>query len=179
MMNKTQRNQLISGIGLVLLGILFLGNQIIEFGDFGVLVLPAMALIFTVWAILTRASGLFIPAGVFVGVSAGVGLMSLPLAGRVADEGGLFMLGFAGGWVFITVMTAIFSDHTFWWALIPAAIMAVIGIGVLTEGILLQILGYANVIWPLVLIGIGLYLVFRRKEDEPEEKEPEPASYKF
>ena len=154
------------------LGTLFLVGLLFDFDNFGLFVLPALATIFTLWAIFTKSAGLFIPAGVFVGISLGIGLISSPLATRVSEDGGLFLIGFAAGWVYMTVMSAIFSRETHWWALIPAGILGFIGTAVLTVG------GYTNFEWPIVpiglcvylvfpivLIGLGVYLVFRRQDE--------------
>lgn len=175
-MSEKQKKQLVGGIGLVGLGLLFLANQLFEVDNFGMMIFPAMAVIFTLWAAFTRTAGLFVPAGVFTGLSIGIGLMNSAVAERVAEDGGLFLVGFAAGWVFITVMTALFTRETYWWALIPAGIMGVIGVGVMTQGALLKMLGYINVIWPLVLIALGLYLVFRRPEEEKQPEEIIPDS---
>lgn len=167
-MKVERKNKLVEGLILVGIGLLFLFGQLTNIDNFGMVILPALAVIFTLWAIVTQTAGLFIPAGVFTGISLGIGLMESPLGNLVADDGGLFLLGFAGGWVFMTIMTAIFSRETYWWALIPAGIMGFIGTAIITEGILLQTLSYSNIIWPLALIGLGIYLVLRRPEKEKD-----------
>ncbi len=162
------RSKVVSGLGLVALGILFLIGQLTTWEWIGFLILPAMALIFIVWGGLTRTAGLMIPGGIFAGISLGILLMDLPLASQVEDgEGGLFMLGFAGGWVLITLLTAVLTDETHWWALIPAAIMGVIGVAILTGGVFLEMLAYMNYLWPVILIFIGLFLLFRRERFAP------------
>lgn len=158
-----KQGNFVSGLGLILLGLLFLVGQLTSWDWFGMLVLPAMAVIFIGWGIITRSAGLFIPGGIFAGISMGIGLMSLPLASRVEDgEGGLFMLGFAAGWVLIPILAALFTREKHWWALIPAAVMGIIGLGLTTGGFLLELLAYINYVWPVLLIVVGLYLLIQK-----------------
>lgn len=166
--NTETRKHLVSGIGLVVLGLLFLAGQLTDWDFFGFLVLPAIALVFIVWGALTRTAGLMIPGGIIGGISFGVGLIELPAMAQVVQtengEGGLFMLGFAGGWVLITALTALFTDETHWWPLIPAGIMGVIALALLAGGIFFELLTYINYVWPVVLIVVGLLLLFRREK---------------
>jgi hypothetical protein len=72
------------------------------------------------------------------------------------------MLAFAGGWMLIPILSTLISRDNHWWALIPGAIFALIGAGLLFGGALLDSLAWLGKIWPAFLILIGLYLIFRR-----------------
>jgi hypothetical protein len=65
------------------------------------------------------------------------------------------MLSFALGWVLITVLTAVFTEETHWWALIPAAIMGLIGGTVLVGGFFETALTLLGKFWPVALIVLG------------------------
>ncbi len=73
------------------------------------------------------------------------------------------MLVFAGGWFLITVLTAAFTSHTQWWALIPGAIVALIGGALMLGGAALNVLEFVGRWWPLILVALGLAIILRRK----------------
>ena len=50
-LSHTRRNRIISGLVLILLGGLFLVNQMVEIPSVGKLFLPGLGLIFLVWGI--------------------------------------------------------------------------------------------------------------------------------
>ena len=85
----------------------------------------------------------------------------VPLNGTT--QAGLFLLAFAGGWFLITVLTAVFTRHTQWWALIPGAIMALVGGGLVVGGAALNVLELVGRGWPLILVALGLAIIVRRK----------------
>jgi hypothetical protein len=157
---QNQRNAFIAGVFLILLGGLFTIGQITDFAFLGWMVLPLLSLIFIVWGVLTRQIGFLIPGGILAGI--GLGTAVMPLSNTLnVDEGGLFLLSFAAGWALITLLSAIFTDETHWWPLIPGGIMAVIGVAVITNGALLNLLGLLAQGWPLILIGVGLFLIYQ------------------
>ena len=72
-------------------------------------------------------------------------------------------MGFALGWFLITVLSKVFTQETQWWALIPGAIMALIGGGLMLGGAALNVLEFAGRWWPLILVALGLVIIVRRK----------------
>ena len=173
-----KKNSVVSGFGLIVLGSVFLLSQYVDFD--GYLVLPALGIGFIAWSILGRNKGLMIPGGIMSGIALGSILAESALATRLEGDaaGGLFMLGFAAGWVAITVLTLLFFGDFQWWPLIPGGIMALIGIGIFTDGVLLELLGQIGRFWPVILIAIGLSIIWKRfSEDQqldiPYEKSPE------
>lgn len=155
-----QRNGFIAGLFLIMIGVLFLIGQFVSFGSAGILFLPLLATIFVVWGILTKSAGFFIPGGILGGIGLGSVLMELPLLATY-DEGGIFLLGFAAGWMLIPLLSGIFAKETHWWPLIPAGILGFIGLAVITNGVLLDVLSLVGRGWPLILIAVGLYIIFR------------------
>jgi hypothetical protein len=159
------------GIILVGIGIISLAAQFIEFkADFlGWLLFLGLGAGFLTWGIISRQAGPIIPGGILTGLGLGILLVTGPYANRLEDtQGGAFMLAFAAGWVLITLLTAVFTQETQWWALIPAAIMALVGGGVLFGGVLLDLLSLLGKIWPIFLILGGIAIIyqgFRSKEN--------------
>ena len=175
-MNK--KNPVNSGIGLVALGVLFLAFQFIDFDGF--LVLPALGIGFIAWAFLSRKKGLLIPGGILSGIALGVTLSESALAsglgGNVDD--GLFLLGFAAGWFAIAALNLLFFGETQLWPLIPGGLLALIGVGVMTDGVILDMLTHAGRLWPIILIVIGLSIAWKQYQSNADadfvyEKSPE------
>jgi hypothetical protein len=82
----------------------------------------------------------------------------------MGDEktGGLFLIGFAGGWVLITILSALFTDETHWWPLIPGGILAFVGLAISLGGAALNLLQLLGNIWPAGLIVLGLIVIWRQ-----------------
>ncbi len=176
-MKRERNNSLIGGLLLLGAGVLALIGQLTpgDWGPFlGTFLLLGLGLIFMVVGIFTRESGWFIPGGILTGIGAGVALLSNSWMSRLpGDEGGWFLLIFALGWLLIPVMSAIFSDETHWWALIPGGIIALVGAAVLFGGVFLNALEWVGKLWPLALIVAGallLWKVRRSPDDETAEK---------
>jgi hypothetical protein len=119
-------------------------------------------LLFLVWGIVTRTSGLLVPGGILTGIGTGVYLMNaLPLEGDA--EPGVFLLSFGGGFALITLLSAIFTEEIHWWALIPGGILATIGGALYAGGIAQDVLEIIGRFWPVALILVGIYILFRRR----------------
>lgn len=157
---EKKREGLVGGLILVLIGLIALANQFIDFDlfpDLGLLIVPSIGVLFLLWGILTREAGLIIPGGIMSGIGLGILLVAEPFeVFSGVDDGGIFMLSFALGWVSITVLTAVFTEETHWWALIPGAIMGLIGGAVLAGGVFETMLSLLGKLWPLALIALGI-----------------------
>lgn len=164
----------IGGIILVVIGFFFLLNQFVNF-DFGTYFLPILASFFIVAGIVKQKAGLFIPGGIIAGISLGAVLMDSPLAAVVNDEGGLFMLAFAAGWVLIPLLSVLFTSERHWWALIPAGIIAFIGLSVSFGGVWLTLLGLVGQAWPLILIAVGVFILLKSRQ--PKVKAPDDIEW--
>ena len=166
-MNQTtqpeRRKGIMGGIFFILLGGLFLLTQFFTFDIVGWLFLPLLATVFIAWGALVRNAGLFVPAGILSGLGLGAGLMEFTAVGQSDQQGaGIFLLGFAAGWLLIILLSAVFTAKTHWWPLIPASIMSLVGIAAITDGILLDVLSVLGRGWPLILIAAGLYVTYRK-----------------
>lgn len=162
-MNAKKREDINGGLILIAVGLVFLVSRFVDFGDsVGLLILPALGAIFMLSGIIKREAGLMIPGGILSGIGLGIILEAGALGlSDGMDDGGLFMLTFGMGFASITLFTMLFAKETHWWALIPAAIMSVIGLGVSFGGIFFQILELAATYWPLILIAVGGYALLK------------------
>jgi hypothetical protein len=174
-MKRKVNGGLIGGLILILGGLLALAAQFAPnlWGDFfGQFLLLGLGLIFMIAGVLTRQGGWFIPGGILTGLGAGVALMASPWSSRLpGDEGGWFLLAFAAGWALIPIMTAIFSDETHWWALIPGGVIGLVGAAVLFGGVFTNILEWAGKLWPLALIIFGVAVLWKARRPSTEASE--------
>jgi hypothetical protein len=160
---EKKRDGLVGGLILVGIGLIALAGQFVDLDslpNLGLFILPIMGVIFLLWGILTREAGPIIPGGIMSGIGLGILLVAEPFEIVSAEnEGGVFMLSFALGWLLVTVLTAVFTSETHWWALIPAAIMGMIGGTVLVGGVFETILSLLGDFWPVALIVIGIWVL--------------------
>jgi hypothetical protein len=174
-MERKVNGGLIGGLILIFGGILALIGQFlpdvwgVTFGSFFLL---GLGLAFLAAGILTREGGWFIPGGILSGLGTGVVLLTSPWAARLpGEEAGWFMVAFAAGWVLIPIMTAIFAEETHWWALIPAAIIGLVGAALLFGGVFFDTLEWVGMLWPLILIIIGGSLLWKSRHRAVKEPE--------
>lgn len=159
------RGNVVGGLILIAAGVLALAAQFVDIGEMmGWIVLGGLGLIFIIAGIATRQSGFFIPGGILAGLALGTWLMITPdWEWNGVDEGGLFLLAFAAGWALIPVLSILFSrDERHLWALIVAAILALVGASVSFGGVALAALELLGKIWPVFLIAGGLLILLKR-----------------
>lgn len=157
--NKLASNgNLTTGIILIAIGVGLLVFRLVSLEGLFPLVL---GLGFTLAGILKRSAGLLVPGGIIGGAGLGIVVMEnnwLAPMGSV-DGGGAFLLVMSIGWFSITLLSKLFTDETQLWALIPASAMALIGGLVLMGERGLEILEVMGMYWPLILVGIGLWIL--------------------
>jgi hypothetical protein len=155
----------VGGLILIAVGVVALVAQFVELGEaIGLLVLPLLSAIFIIAGIATRQSGFFIPGGILAGLGLGTYLVAGPFADRASqDEGGIFMLAFAAGWVLIPILSLLFSrGERHLWALIVAAVLGLVGAAISYGGAALTALEMLGRWWPLFLIAGGVAILLKR-----------------
>ncbi len=176
---KSKKNEgLIGGVILIGIGLLALLAQFVDFiswESFGIYFVLLLGLVFYAWGILAREPGVMIPGGILSGIGAGIVVLVNNLAPDGLEEGGLFLVIFGLGWVSITVMSAIFTRETQWWALIPGGIIGFVGLAVMFGGFFMNALEAVSVLWPVVLIIAGLAVIW--KAWKSKEKTPKDLDY--
>ncbi len=154
--------RLIAGVALILFGLLALVATFVNSSAIGFAVLPLLGILFIVWATLARVPGLMIPGGILTGLGFGV-LFSDVASGSFVEEtrGGLIVLGLGLGFLLILPLTWMISPIKHWWALIPAAILILVGSALLIGGPALMALATIGQFWPLIPIAVGVLLIWR------------------
>jgi hypothetical protein len=163
------------GILLVITGLFLLLNQFVEINLGGGVFFGALGLFFILWGGTTRNAGLLIPGGILTGLSMAVFLVEDANAILEQYQGGVFVVALGLGFALITLLTRIFTDEVHWWALIVAGILALVGGGIIilempNAGMLKQLVEAAftasEYLWPLVLVGLGLWIIFKKRGAE-------------
>lgn len=163
------------GVLLVLGGLFMLLNQFVDINLGGGVFLGALGLFFIIWGATTRNVGLLIPGGILTGLSTGVFLVEDINALPEYAQAGTFVIALGLGFALITVLTRIFTDSTHWWALIVAGILTLVGSGIIIVempygGMIQQVVEVAftasQYLWPLVLVGFGLWIIFKKRNVE-------------
>ena len=156
MSNKT-KNHFVSGIFLIILGILIIGLKQRSFHNISIFPI-IIGGFFLAGYFSNKRYGLLIP---------GCLLLSLGLTGgRVFwisyRDFGSFGLGI--GFVAIYVIDLIYRGKTHWWSLIPGIVLILTGTRKFTHFILIG--------WPILIILFGVWIIlrsFKRKDDENQE----------
>ncbi|MCR4425380.1 MAG: hypothetical protein NUW23_04210 [Firmicutes bacterium] len=156
-----RRGRTTAGLLLIVIGGILLAAQIVDSRTMGLMVLPSIGLTFLIWGIVTRRAGLLVPGGILLGIGAGAYLVDLPFAAvEEPARGGIFLLAFAGGWVLISVASALFTPTAMWWPLVPGVVLAAIGGPLVLAGTAPEALAWMAKLWPVALILLGLVLLF-------------------
>ena len=170
-----QQKDMTGGLILLAIGLIALAGQFVTISvpdSFGLLIVPGLGALFLVWGILSRKAGLVVPGGILSGVGWGVYAISGPFSLWQGDnEGGVFLIFLGLGFALITMVTAVFTKETYWWALIPGGIIAFVGISILFGGAFMTVLAFVGKLWPVILILLGIsVLVNANREKMPKEK---------
>jgi hypothetical protein len=144
----------VGGVVLIVLGVLLLLGQRLEVGGEAVVALIGVA--FLTAYLLTRQYGFLVPGGIMTGL--GIGII---YENRLDGSGAPVLLGLGAGFLTIYAVSSLRGRVPGdWWPLIPGTVLAFIGL--LLAANATGTLAAVGRWWPLILILIGLYVVFRR-----------------
>lgn len=149
----------VGGIVLIGIGVLVLVVNLVKSETLAMLVLPLLGIAFLAWAFFSRRFPLVIPGSILLGLGVGV-LISAQMT-TVVDEakGGVVVLGLAAGFLGIALLAPLFEKVRAWWALIPAAILALVGVPLMLGDQGIRFLEVVGQWWPLILVAVGLYVL--------------------
>ncbi len=170
-MKENKRDGLVGGLILIGIGVIALLAQFVDFiswESFGVYFLLLLGCAFLIWGIFSREVGPMIPGGILSGLGLGTVMLVNGWTPAGMDEGGVFLLVFGLGWFLITLLTAVFTNQTQWWALIPGGIIGFVGLSILFGGVFMKTLETVSMLWPVILIIAGGFILW--KASRPKEK---------
>lgn len=147
-MNALSDRRSLPGIMLVVIGLVLLAAQ--WFAITGAGVLAAIAAVFLTSYVTSRNYGFLVPAMILSGLAVGVGLQE----SGVDPQGGLVVLGLAGGFLGIFVIDVLAGHPDRWWPLIPGGILAVVGSDQLVRGTVVS--DAIARFWPVALVLAGI-----------------------
>ncbi|MBL8154872.1 MAG: hypothetical protein JNM70_11870 [Anaerolineae bacterium] len=148
------------GIVLIGIGVLVLVVNLVKSDTLAMLVLPLLGIAFLAWAFFSRRFPLVIPGSILLGLGVGVVLAWQMTTTTDEPKGGVVVLGLAAGFLAIALLAPLFEKVRAWWALIPAAILAVVGVPLLMGDQGIRFLEVVGQWWPLILVAVGLYVLF-------------------
>lgn len=146
------RRRRLIGVVLLIIGAGALLDRSFSF-DLGQAVPLVLGLLFLGWALAGKNCALLIPGGILTGLGTGI-LLRNSYGGNST-----FLFCFAGGWVLITLLSALAFKRWVWWPLIPAAAMAFSGLTQLADPELRSWLRAGRYYWPVALIAFAAYLL--------------------
>jgi hypothetical protein len=168
---RRTRNRALGGVVLILIGVIALIETLVPQSDLlGLLFLPALGLIFLIWGIAAREPGPLVPGGILTGLGVGVllaqqGVVHPVVGGSVDDTSGAVVLISMGvGFLIITPLSAVFTTRRQSWPLIPGGILVAIGVILFIGGPLLATLNVVRFLWPLALIALGVWVLWRASQ---------------
>ncbi len=166
MINQNQNNTenprripILFGATAILLGALILLSRYLETGWLLWAAAPLAGAVFLLEGTRSHKTGWIIPGSLIFGGGIGASLIFgnlivLTVSGKI----GLLLTSFAIGWCLIAVASAFTPNKTAWWALIPAEIIASVGLCFLFSNLsFLSFMLYIATGLGLILLGWGVF----------------------
>jgi hypothetical protein len=163
---ENKHEQRVEGLLLIALGSFFLIAQFLQLGMWTLVLLGAG---FTLWGLFSRSAGPLIPGGILNGIALGSFFMNSPFL-ELSEQasGGMFLLGFALGWLSIELLSTYFTSEPQDWAKIPAGILAAIGVLTLLDANGFKLLTLFGSFWPVLLIVGGVLVLIKTRHASRE-----------
>lgn len=147
-MGEVEKRRVTAGAVLIAVGLAFYVFERME-GLGGEIVLAVLGLAFLVGYLWRKAYPLLVPAGILLGLAAGIFLEDVLASGV---EG--VLLGLGSGFLFVYLVGLAYERRHVWWPFIPGAALVLLAFPV-TEELVRQ----AFESWPLLLVAVGALLV--------------------
>jgi hypothetical protein len=145
----------VGGLVLVAIGLIIVASRLVS--GFGEYVLLAVGIVCLIAFLLTREYGYAVAAGIVGGLGVGIVLSATAID---PNDGAVFMLSLAGGFVAVWIL-GFFADpqERNPWPLVPAGILAAVGISIVTDA-------PGLIDWLIVAVAVALVIAglraFRR-----------------
>ena len=98
------------------------------------------------------------------GLAAAIFLVTGPVAGgSEATITGSVLLAFGLGWGLLAILSTWFADQPQRWAVVPAASMGLVGLGLVVAQPSTDVIGILSWIWPLALVALVVFMVINAR----------------
>jgi pimeloyl-ACP methyl ester carboxylesterase len=98
------------------------------------------------------------------GLAVAIFLVTGPVAGSSEPTiTGSVLLAFGLGWGLLTMLSTRFTDQPQRWALVPAASMGLVGLGLILAQPSTHVIGVLSWIWPLALVALVVFMVIKAR----------------
>ena len=154
-------NRALIGAILVLIGLIALAANVWRSDIIGMLVLPALGIIFLVGAFMGRIPGLLIPGSILLGLGLGTLAQQTLFASATGEaRGAVVVIGLALGFLAIMPLFQLLQGSYHWWPAIPGGILLIVGAALLAGPAGMAFLQLLGMLWPVALIAGGAYLLW-------------------
>jgi pimeloyl-ACP methyl ester carboxylesterase len=120
-----------------------------------------------------RRSAMVVAGSLLAGLVAALALVAGPFAGgRESVITGALLLGFAVGWALLAGLSLRFTDRPQRWAAVPAAAMAITGIGLIVlapDAAALTAIGW---VWPPLLLALVVWMIMHARRQPSGRLQP-------
>src|SRR5437867_2066889 len=118
------------------------------------------------WSMRKDGLGLMVAGSMLSGLVVALALVIGPFGG--AQEHvimGMALLGWALGWALLALLSMRWSDQAQRWAVVPAALMALAGAGLLAFGPDANAMNLLGWIWPLALVALAVWMTVQARRN--------------
>ena len=153
-----KRRGWVGGLVLIMLGVVFLMNELFPGVLGGWTFLAGLGIVFLVAYILGKQYGFLIPGCILTGLSVALALVENGIVSVDVEDGvivGLLGLSFLAIWLIDLLVSR--GRPLGWWPIIPGAILTVVGAALFTDNeAWLESIGQW---WPVIFIIVGVWIL--------------------
>ena len=124
----------------------------------------SLGLVFIIWGIIGHLFRLIIPGCLLITMGPSIYLAwGIPSSQNILTRTGIMLVGFAFGWLLITILSRTLTSNFIWWPLIPGGVLAMVGWGLYIGGNPKNAAVFISNTGSIGLILFGIYLLLLRK----------------
>jgi hypothetical protein len=159
-------NGWLAGLVLIGIGFVLLAVQLLNVTIVGAAAPLAIGILLLAAWLRSGGRGYLIPGSILTGLGVGVILAAGPMLHSPEMETGAVVIGsLAGGFFLISIAGLLRPGCRMWWPLIPGGLLALVSAALLAGDTGLALLNLLNYVWPLSLLALGGYVLYRARRN--------------